>query len=413
MNAIQALVDALALELERPVEVDDQRFRAIAYSAHADRDIDHVRLQSILQREAPKEATAWLKSLEIQDAERYVRIPRNARLGMEPRVCLPIRCNDVLLGYLWLLDAPSPLAEAELEASARYANELGIELFRLRRLEGVGRYQEAEVVRELLVGTGDVSAAVGRWRQAALANSSFYTCIMAVIRGENEADDAVGIAASLDATRRSVAPHHFAATVEVDEGIAVLAHDDPDEPLRRARHLYDQLTIQLRDRVGTCAAVGCSAPRTELSGLRSAWTEARAAVAVASSVEGRAPVLTWDDLGSYRAIATIVEGGVGARAGWADVLGGLAAASDGAALIRTLEAYLDNAGDARRTAQELSLHRSSLYNRVHRIESLTGRDLRSGDARLELHLAVRLWRLAGAPTIERLSDDRPRSGAAR
>lgn len=60
----------------------------------------------------------------------------------------------------------------------------------------------------------------------------------------------------------------------------------------------------------------------------------------------------------------------------------------------TLERYLDSGCDARATAERLHLHRTSLYYRLGRIEELTGRDLSAGPDRLELHLALKLARLA-------------------
>jgi hypothetical protein len=403
MNEIQAIVDALAAELGRPAEVDDQHFRAIAYSAHGDEDIDYVRLQSILQREAPKAATDWLASLGVRDADPHLHIPRNDELGMVPRLCIPLRFNDSLLGYLWLVDSPEPLDDDQIALSIRYAAEMAAELFRVRRLEGVGRYQESEVVRELVLGDGDIAAAVTGWRQSSLAGASFYTCLTVAVRGGSEdASTLVQIAAALDGTRRTVAPHHFATALDADRGIAVLAHDEAGEPARRAQHLYDQLTLQHSERAGAQAAVGVSTMRRDLSELRAAFDEAGSALEVALSGARPSGVSLAEELGAYRVITGLLNGRPDA-CGWADVLGGLAEAAEALALLETLEVYLDHAGDARATADKLFLHRSSLYNRLHRIEGLTGRDLRSGDARLELHLALRLWRLAGSPPIRQLS----------
>jgi DNA-binding PucR family transcriptional regulator len=69
-------------------------------------------------------------------------------------------------------------------------------------------------------------------------------------------------------------------------------------------------------------------------------------------------------------------------------------APEAAILVSTLETYLDHAGDAQAAAAALFVHRSTLYNRLHRIEELTGFDLRHGDDRLELHIGLRMWRLA-------------------
>ncbi|MDU0290494.1 helix-turn-helix domain-containing protein [Saccharothrix longispora] len=88
----------------------------------------------------------------------------------------------------------------------------------------------------------------------------------------------------------------------------------------------------------------------------------------------------WSDLGAYRLL--LGDAPQGALAGLSEEF------------TRTLEAYLDSGCDARATAAALHLHRTSLYYRLGRIAELTGRDLADGRVRLELHLALKLVRLA-------------------
>jgi DNA-binding PucR family transcriptional regulator len=59
-------------------------------------------------------------------------------------------------------------------------------------------------------------------------------------------------------------------------------------------------------------------------------------------------------------------------------------------LVETLETYLECCGDATRTATELHIHRSTLYYRLDRIQTITGVDLHDGRHRLALHLGVKL-----------------------
>lgn len=66
--------------------------------------------------------------------------------------------------------------------------------------------------------------------------------------------------------------------------------------------------------------------------------------------------------------------------------------------VPTLEAYLTAGGDARATAADLGIHRSTLYYRLARIRSTTGADLRAGVARRDLHTGLRVARLAGMLT---------------
>jgi DNA-binding PucR family transcriptional regulator len=63
-------------------------------------------------------------------------------------------------------------------------------------------------------------------------------------------------------------------------------------------------------------------------------------------------------------------------------------------LIHTLDAYLTHGGDARKTAESLHLHRSTLYYRLEKITEAIGGDLRDGEVRFELMLGIRLANMA-------------------
>ncbi|SCD76361.1 PucR C-terminal helix-turn-helix domain-containing protein, partial [Streptomyces sp. DfronAA-171] len=64
-----------------------------------------------------------------------------------------------------------------------------------------------------------------------------------------------------------------------------------------------------------------------------------------------------------------------------------------AELARTVEVFLDHAGQAGRTAAALGIHRQTLYYRLSRVEQLTGLDLDDGEHRLLLHMGVKAARL--------------------
>ena len=123
VSDLQAIVDALAAELGRPVGIDDRQFRSLAYSSHVE-ELDQVRLSSILQREAPTAVTEFLTSLGVDQVADHRRIARNPGLGMVARVCLPVRLGETLLGYLWLFDEPTPLSEEELALARRFTDFL-------------------------------------------------------------------------------------------------------------------------------------------------------------------------------------------------------------------------------------------------------------------------------------------------
>ncbi len=62
-------------------------------------------------------------------------------------------------------------------------------------------------------------------------------------------------------------------------------------------------------------------------------------------------------------------------------------------LVKTLETYLDHGGSLAEASQALYIHRNTLLHRVDRIESLCRVDLRDPLQRLNLHVAVKYYRL--------------------
>jgi sugar diacid utilization regulator len=398
MSDVQALVDALAAELDRPTGVDDRHFRSIAYSSHAEA-VDSVRLASILQREAPAAVREWLEELGVHEAATHLRVPPNPELGMAARVCLPLRFDDIPLGYLWLIDEPEPITEAQIEEALRYGEEFGVALYRARLLERDDRRLERELVAQLIgSGEGDPALAGEELLRAGhLVSAQAYAVLTltAIDEAAGETADAVRLRLvdAAEHLRRAVAPHHLLTLVDGDEVIVVLALTGTEELGRRA----DALLAAARpaEPSGWRPLIGVSEERAAIAGVGDAYGQARAAARVSAAIDPGQEIARWDDLGAYRTVAAVVQDRDPTPLIPAS-FARLVAASEATSLIETLERYLDLGGDARAAAEALYIHRSSLYGRLHRIEEVAGVDLRSGEDRLELHLGLRLWRLAGS-----------------
>lgn len=136
-----------------------------------------------------------------------------------------------------------------------------------------------------------------------------------------------------------------------------------------------------------------------------AYDQARAAARVSAVDAGRRPIARWDDLGAYRTILSTL-GSDDPRSFIPATVTALIKAPDAEQVVPTVLAWLDHGDDARAAAEALYVHRSSLYNRLRRAEAVAGIDLRAGDDRLELHLGLRLWQLAGGTIADLPERDR-------
>jgi GAF domain-containing protein len=120
-RGLQEIVDALSLNLGRPVLIDDTELRPLAYSSQFG-ELDDVRTASILGRLAPDAARVALFEEGIRAAVDEVHIPARPEIGMRARVCVPVIGGGRRLGYLWLFEEP-PVSPEELRLARAAAAE--------------------------------------------------------------------------------------------------------------------------------------------------------------------------------------------------------------------------------------------------------------------------------------------------
>jgi len=372
-DSLQALVDALSLALERPVLLDDADLRPLAYSTQWG-EIDPVRRESIMQRGASPAVRRALQSQGIAQAQGILRTRPEPEIAMEERVCAPVRSGANLLGYLWLLDAHHELDGEQLERIATTARR-------------VAQVLDAPVRRPvdegLLIGrlcsphADEREAASGEVRdRRLLPDRPLVVC--AVAPRMHEAD---ALIPSHRMAGRLSAGHMLMGTLP--DAIALLV--SLEDPVVTVLH-EDEIASWLASGADGEVAVGQSAPAAGLLDVADGWRQARIALQAAQS-RPEAPQAAWTTLGAERLVAQLP----------ADVARDLPERltrmlREEPMLAETLAVYLDAAGDVKATANALSLHRSGLYYRLHRIEQLTGLRLDDGDDRLLAHIAVRLTR---------------------
>ncbi len=374
--ALQDIVDDLAERTGRGIDVEDRRFRLLAYSAHTGA-LDDVRRDTILRRAASPEVAEWLTAEGIHRAEGVVRIAPNPDVGGWARACVPVREGGVLLGFVWILDEP-PLSEDELRAVLDALPALAPALARRRREEDAGREAEGEAVAALLApGAAPAAraAAARRLRESGLLREGPGVAAALL--------PAAGSADVLDAVRRRLPAR---AAVAWPAGGVLLAAGVAPGAL--AEHVAAEL-----DRAAPAshtAGIGDPAPLEEAeAGARqaalAAWTAAR--------LPSTGPVAVHAALGPLALLAAVARDDPETARREPAALTAIRAAPDGAELAGTLLAFLDAAGDAARAAEDLRVHRATLYRRLRRSEQLGGLDLADGRRRLELHNALLLAQL--------------------
>jgi hypothetical protein len=399
---LQRIVDRVAARVNRPALIEDRRQRVVVYSEHTGL-IDGVRRSSILRRHTTPEVIAWARDIGIMEARKPVRTPACPELDLLPRVCVPIRHQDLLLGFVWFIDAADGMTDDDISAVTGVMPDLSLALYRENLLGELTSQREAEATRTLLVEAPEARREAVRslLTDGVLASDGEATALVAhlVVTPDGLLDDLARtvLENALVATRRWIGLRESLHLVRHDHGVLLLCGQRSTGRVSAADAALrlDHTLRGIRELTSVARTViGVGDPRTRLYDSVLSYQEAFQAARVGTHLPALGPVVSWSELGIYRLLS-----GVDAR--HLDVarvhpgLGRLLGDEAHQVLLETLETYLDLAGNAHATAERLRLHRTTLYYRLQRVESLADTDLKDGNERLCLHLALKLGRLTG------------------
>jgi hypothetical protein len=376
---LQELVDDLAHDLGRSVVINDLDFKPIAASAQGD-DLDSVRVDSLLQRSTPSPAVAYLRDLGLESA----RSPRRIRLvqfGALERLVAPIRVDGETLAYLWLIIENKPeLTQEQLRIMSATVEAAG------SVLSGkpiANRF--LEIAAHLLDEDRDAS------RQAladALDSRMLDPAqpVSAVVVLLDDGDDVAGLSDGSLSRQLTTSAGRAAYVVRRDEGRITLAvSGEVADP-------YFAALLTVFQRAGS-QPLGLGASRHDGTAGDMLAVAERAAIAARFS---RA-VPTYRQGARYEELGALTLTGVDSTR-----LERIRQISPAAVVLldaakatqrETVLAYLDAAGDARRTCDALRIHRTTLYYRLDHLEPVVRDALADGWARTSLHVALRFAEL--------------------
>ena len=389
-TTLQELVEDLAQQLNAPAVIEDDELRMVAYSPHGVL-IDDIRRDSILVKHAPAAVSDWLPRFGLAAAAGPVRIPGDQDRGILGRLCVPVGYRGARLGYLWLIDDDQRLGSTQVRTAAHAADQAGLLMFG----DMLGERMASGVLAHLLSPVDELRADAMRHIDDSGLLGLRGPVIAVVVRaaGATAPLSQPALAESLRDVTRGRSAGTVIGLANPDHGVLV-AHD---QGAAASQDLADaaraSLLLRLHaDDAGASVVAGIGDPSI-LADARVSYRQAKQAARVAATIGRAGPVARWHDLGVYRTLAQLPVGAE-AAASLDPRLATLLDHADGP-VITTLETYLDLAGDAKASAERLSLHRGTLYYRLQKAEQIAGVNLRNGCDRLALHLGFKLARLTG------------------
>lgn len=383
LGQIQILVDALAHQLQRSVQVDTPAFYAFCSSPQYG-EVDNARVFNVLHREPNPEPIPWLVENGVQDSRDPVHVPAHEELDLLPRLCVPLWEGDRLCGHIWIIDSPK-LTETDIDIITSYRQRI-VDLMVARDETFVRRVaQMREITRDVALGLdGSIAQAVDS--NLLPRRGIIRVHQLSINEDVNEASTEAPERLMLELLRfRRRRP--FLLT-DTHDGLVIIERSGSD------RSASGEASHSLFDEVHAAAvAVGAvivsrgTSTMSELSGARNTARRASfmATVAALQGLES----LTWEDAGAWRLLLgwELTEATVTALSPAASGL----VAEGSETLWRTVLEYLDNARNVTLTAEKLFIHRATLHYRLEKARAALPEDaLDDGWECTCLHAALRL-----------------------
>jgi len=302
--------------------------------------------------------------------------------GGGSRLVAPILVQGTIAGFVSLVGSVGQLGEVHRLAVGRASHACAIELVRDRAAKEA-RDELEEDVLDILTGgrPGSHAAAAERLLRKGIEIDGRYL----VVAGQAQEAAAPRLRGAWE---RLLGGMRLPALVRDREGstlaIVSLGGRRPPEPASLLRELH-----QAGRAVCGPLAIGHGVVRSGAAEVASAAREAEQALGMGRRLYGPDRIVAFQDLGLYRLLYSL-KGQPELDRFTDETLARLLDRDRGGELRRTLAAYLESNGSPTEAALRLKLHRNTVLYRLSRIEDSLGVDLRDADARLTLHLALRI-----------------------
>ena len=375
-----ALADTLAAAVARPVVIEDQLSRVLAYST-AEGAVDAVRSQTILGRRLPDAVRAVFAErgvfshLAASDGPLYVAPSPSHGLG--GRIVVAVRAGRELLGSLWV-ESAEPCDDQQRRVLEDGARTAALHLLRSRASADLERQVESDLVTRLLEGSGDAQAMIS---QLGLSSTGLrVVALQAHVDDEQHAGallvfEHVTTGFGWSRLGRSAL---FATTV-----YTVLPSGDDAVCARR---WVETVRAALPSHTALVAGIGAPSEPMSLPASRREADESLALHAARPDAPAAVYDESWDRILLRRLRSIAADGRIPTRGPVAELR--RHDELHGTRYIETLRAWLGAHGDVAVTAAQLDVHPNTVRYRLRKINGATHLAVDQPEQRLAMIIAL-------------------------
>jgi purine catabolism regulator len=405
-----AIAAALESMLNRPVVILGPDFRLQAVSTQARktlREAGLTRYEGTQSKLTAEDIADLIKLLRFQAPRVCPGLPA---LHLGAGLSIAVFANGNVLGYLYALETTDGgsgrMHRAEIHTLEQAAMAVSVEALRQRAVAEAESRLHGDFLWEL--ATAEIGALPEIESRASLLGhdlrTPYYLALFqwersSSLKGNGDTPEDLRIHEAVETATEENARILNLRTSTARRGNQMLLLSEAAVVDRQlVRKLAEEAQKQLARANLPTVACAIASGSYRLRELARGYSEVVRTVKVGQVMIGPGCVADAEDLGPFLMLSRLSEDPE-ACATAVDVLRPLIEyrEKNGRDLLRTLEVYLEESGNASATARKLYLNRHSLLYRLNKIETLTGYSLRRYQDLFALNLSLKLWRIGVLP----------------
>ncbi|MFT5195097.1 MAG: purine catabolism regulator [Cellvibrionaceae bacterium] len=382
------LTRTLSRLLNRSILIEDTSLRVMAHIMME--PMDRMRRASVMrERTAPRISERLLRAgiyEKLRNELRPVSVPPMPDVGMTlPRLVVPIVVDRDIYGYFWIIDDRDD-TELVRMAAVHGATVAALIMFKERAVSEAEAALRGDFFDQLLEGIPDLTILNDQARRLNFSLAKKYQVVLVHAPPASGGNGRPLMRDVQDWLRTTgIQP----LSVWYDDRVVVICEGSKAQDI--AERMYEEMSHPARRML-----IGIGRDMAGADGIARSYKESLESIRLSQKLKVREGVRPFIDLGLmhwlYHLPADAIDGNP-----FIETIYVLAAHDKrrNTELVKTLEGYLDNGGSLVDTAVKLHIHRNTLVHRLKRIEELCELDLKISANRMNLHVAIKYFRLDG------------------
>lgn len=400
-NGLEAITNTLSRLLGRPIQVEDQYLRPLAFGRPPSANQSEAPGPEAINEEAlhNPEVQDFLKLL--QKEKRAFPFPNREHYGLKTtRIMSAIQVGSETFGYVSVMAASEFLEELDFMALEHAATVYAVQFMQQKVAFEVEERIKGQFVEDLVYGRIKEEKELLKKVGYLGYNLHHFYHVMIIYINENGDDQSLTHETNeclpkcsqkvVNIVRRTISKQGFKVITARSNPLLVLVDTGAVEQKQKVHEFAEIVRQNIKEKLKKKCIISISGAATGLKELHVSYKQAEKAFQIASKLRWNDVLVPYESLGVLRVFLQIENQEV-LKNFVNETLGALLTYDHekNSNLLETLRVYADFNFNSQRTAQQLYIHINTLKYRLERIKEIGKLNLFDSEERFNIQLAIK------------------------